>query len=114
MINSRVKIACGLDVHRSKIVGSIVTSAGTNEMRTFTTNIDDTLALKDWILTHECERVAMEATGTCYRSGSKPAFYQRDTREKNRSAGCRMDRYPMLERAGKTVICSRSAGTEPP
>lgn len=32
-------------------------------MRTFTTNIDDTLALKDWILTHECERVAMEATG---------------------------------------------------
>jgi transposase len=62
-MNSRVKIACGLDVHRSKIVGSIVTSAGTNEMRTFTTNIDDTLALKDWILTHECERVAMEATG---------------------------------------------------
>jgi transposase len=32
-------------------------------MRTFTTNINDTLALKDWILTHECERVAMEATG---------------------------------------------------
>lgn len=32
-------------------------------MRTFTTNIDDTLALKDWIITHECERVAMEATG---------------------------------------------------
>jgi len=62
-MNSRVKIACGLDVHRSKIVGSIVTSAGTNEMRTFTTNLDDTLALKDWILTHECERVAMEATG---------------------------------------------------
>jgi transposase len=62
-MNSRVKIACGLDVHRSKIVGSIVTSAGTNEMRTFTTNIDDTLALKDWILTHECARVAMEATG---------------------------------------------------
>lgn len=62
-MNSRVKIACGLDVHRSKIVGSIVTSAGTNEIRTFTTNIDDTLALKDWILTHECERVAMGATG---------------------------------------------------
>lgn len=62
-MNPRVKIACGLDVHRSKIVGSIVTSDGTNEMRTFTTNIDDTLALKDWIITHECERVAMEATG---------------------------------------------------
>jgi len=62
-MHSRVKIACGLDVHRSKIVGSIVTSTGTHETRTFTTNIDDTLALKDWILTHECERVAMEATG---------------------------------------------------
>jgi len=62
-MHSRVKIACGLDVHRSKIVGSIVTAEGTQETRTFTTNIDDTLALKDWILTHECERVAMEATG---------------------------------------------------
>jgi len=62
-MNPRVKIACGLDVHRSKIVGSIVTSDGTYETRTFTTNIDDTLALKDWVLTHECERVAMEATG---------------------------------------------------
>jgi len=62
-MHSRVKIACGLDVHRSKIVGSIVTFSGTHETRTFTTNIDDTLALKDWILTHEVERVAMEATG---------------------------------------------------
>lgn len=62
-MNSRVKIACGLDVHRSKIVGSIITSDGTYETRTFTTNIEDTLALKEWILTHECERVAMEATG---------------------------------------------------
>ena len=62
-MHSRVKIACGLDVHQSKIVGSIVTSEGTHETRTFTTNIDNTLALKDWILTHECERVAMEATG---------------------------------------------------
>lgn len=62
-MNSRVKIACGLDVHRSKIVGSIVTDEGTQETRTFTTTIDDTLALRDWILSHECERVAMEATG---------------------------------------------------
>lgn len=62
-MNSRVEIACGLDIHRSKIVGSIVTSEGTMETRTFTTTIDDTLALKEWILTHECERVAMEATG---------------------------------------------------
>jgi len=62
-MNSRVQIACGLDVHRSKIVGSIVTCEGDQETRTFTTTIEDTLALKDWILTHECERVAMEATG---------------------------------------------------
>ena len=62
-MHSRVKIACGLDVHQSTIVGSIVTSEGTHETRTFTTNIDNTLALKDWILTHKCERVAMEATG---------------------------------------------------
>jgi len=46
---SRVNIACGLDVHYSKIVGSIVTSDGTSETRTFTTNIDDTLKLRDWI-----------------------------------------------------------------
>lgn len=62
-MNPRVKIACGLDVHRSKIVGSVVTEDGILETRSFTTTIDDTLALKDWILTHECERVAMEATG---------------------------------------------------
>jgi transposase len=71
-MNSRVKIACGLDVHRSKIVGSIVTFAGTNDMRTFTTNIDGTLALKDWIITHECERVAMEATGY---TGTRSTIY---------------------------------------
>jgi transposase len=62
-MNPRVKIACGLDVHRSKIVGSIATEDGILETRTFTTTVGDTLALKDWILTHECERVAMEATG---------------------------------------------------
>jgi transposase len=40
-----------------------MTSTGTKETRTFTTNIDDTLALKNLILTCEYERVAMEATG---------------------------------------------------
>lgn len=62
-MNPRVEIACGLDVHRSKIVGSIIHSNGSKETRTFTTGIDDAIALKDWILENQCERVAMEATG---------------------------------------------------
>ena len=62
-MNPRVEIACGLDVHRSKIVGSIVHSDGGKETRTFTTGIDDAIALKNWILGNRCERVAMEATG---------------------------------------------------
>jgi len=62
-VNPRVEIACGLDVHRSKIVGSIVHSDGGKETRTFTTGIDDAIALKNWILGNRCERVAMEATG---------------------------------------------------
>jgi transposase len=62
-VNPRVEIACGLDVHRSKIVGAILQSDGRKETRTFMTGIDDAIALKDWILKNHCERVAMEATG---------------------------------------------------
>ncbi len=44
-------------------MGSIIHSNGSKETRTFTTGIDDAIALKDWILENQCERVAMEATG---------------------------------------------------
>jgi hypothetical protein len=68
---SQVNIACGLDIYYSKIVGSIVTFDGTHETRTFTTYVDDTLKLKDWILNHKCERVTFENRKT---SRKKPGY----------------------------------------
>ena len=46
-MNPRVDIACGLDIHRSTIVGSNIRADGSKETRTFTTTLDDALALKD-------------------------------------------------------------------
>ncbi len=60
---SRVNITCGLDVHKSSISGAILKADGTFTTNQFSTTIEGLLALKEWIVSNQCERVLMEATG---------------------------------------------------
>jgi transposase len=56
----------GLDVHKDNVVGCVRTmSAGRakREFQTFATTTDGLLALLAWLTSHQCELVAMEATG---------------------------------------------------
>ena len=62
-----LEISCGLDVHKEKIVACILTGPlgkpTHSEIREFTTLIPDMVALRDWIVSHDCHHVAMESTG---------------------------------------------------
>ncbi|GMA62137.1 IS110 family transposase [Alicyclobacillus fastidiosus] len=60
---------CGLDVHKKKVVGCVITPE-IKEIRTFGTMTDDLESLIKWILGHECTHVAMESTGVFW----KPIF----------------------------------------
>jgi transposase len=56
----------GLDVHKDTVVGCVRTMSGsktTREHRTFDRSTDGLLALLEWLTSHRCELVAMEATG---------------------------------------------------
>ncbi len=62
-----LEISCGLDIHKEKIVASILTGPlgkpTHSEIREFTILIPDMIALRDWIISHNCHHVAMESTG---------------------------------------------------
>ena len=62
-----LKISCGLDVHKEKIVACILTGPlgkpTRSEIREFSTLIPDMIALRNWIVSKNCHHVAMESTG---------------------------------------------------
>ena len=62
-----LEISCGLDIHKEKIVACVLTGPlgkpTHSEIREFTTLIPDMIALRDWIISHNCHHVAMESTG---------------------------------------------------
>lgn len=61
-----VPYACGLDIHKDKIVGCIITPTK-KEIRTFGTMTHDLLHLLDWIKGHHCTDVAMESTSVYWK-----------------------------------------------
>lgn len=65
----------GLDVHKDTVVACVRTPGPEGERvgqtRTFGTMTVDLLALRDWLLAHEVDQVAMESTGVYWR----PVFY---------------------------------------
>lgn len=63
------KVCCGLDVH-AKTVVACLNQQGKKQTRTFSTMTGDLLQLSDWLLSHQCEMVAMESTGVYW----KPVF----------------------------------------
>ncbi len=62
-MNVRVEKACGIDVHKSFLVATILTCEGVKETKEFNTGLEDLMNLRDWIMERHCQRVAMESTG---------------------------------------------------
>jgi hypothetical protein len=59
--------ACaGLDVHKRTVVACRLVGSSA-ETRTFGTTTGDLLALADWLGSHGCTHVAMEATGVYWK-----------------------------------------------
>jgi transposase len=59
----------GLDVHKETVVACIrcVSAPTAHEVRTFGTTTSELLALSDWLDSHDCTHVAMEATGVYWK-----------------------------------------------
>jgi transposase len=63
MIRQRNK-ACGADIHKKKIVASILSLSGTKNQAEFGTTLPELLRFKSWLIDNDCNAVAMESTGT--------------------------------------------------
>jgi len=67
ILNVLHKSCCGIDVHKKNVVVCILTSDDTgeytDEIKTFSTMTSDLKALRDWLKTKNCEKIAMESTG---------------------------------------------------
>lgn len=60
----------GLDVHKDTVVARVRHMSGgkiARELRTFKTVTSDLLALSEWLASHGCTHVAMEATGVYWK-----------------------------------------------
>ena len=59
----------GLDVHKDTVVAAVrcVSAPRHHEVRRFATTTTGLLALADWLTTHGCTHVAMEATGVYWK-----------------------------------------------
>jgi transposase len=59
----------GLDVHKDTVVACVrcVTAPKVHEVRTFATTTRDLIALSEWLASHDCTHVAMEATGVYWK-----------------------------------------------
>jgi len=59
----------GLDVHKDSVVACVrcVSPPGHQEVRSFQTTTTGLLALADWLTSHGCTHVAMEATGVYWK-----------------------------------------------
>jgi len=62
-MNVRVEKACGIDVHKSFLVATILNWEGIKETKEFNTGLEDLINLREWIMARHCQRVAMESTG---------------------------------------------------
>jgi transposase len=59
----------GLDVHKDTVVAAVrcVTAPVHHEVRSFATTTTGLFALAEWLTTHRCSHVAMEATGVYWK-----------------------------------------------
>jgi len=62
-MNIRVEKACGIDVHKSFLVATMLTCDAANETKEFNTGLEDLINLREWLMERHCQRVAIESTG---------------------------------------------------
>jgi transposase len=62
-MSGKREIACGVDVHNSFIVATILSSDGMKLQDRFDTNLEDLLKFKNWLKENNCHKVAVESTG---------------------------------------------------
>jgi len=55
---------CGADIHKKFLIATILSRDGTKIVKRFGMTIDDLLRFKLWIMENQCEKVAVESTGT--------------------------------------------------
>jgi transposase len=63
-MNDQRDKACGADIHKNKIVATILSISGTKNQSEFGTTLSELLKLKSWLTDNGCYKVAMESTGT--------------------------------------------------
>jgi transposase len=56
--------ACGADIHKNKIVATILSLDGTKNQAEFGTTLPELLRFKAWLIDSDCDVAAMESTGT--------------------------------------------------
>jgi transposase len=62
-MSKRRNRVCGADVHKDLIVATIQSSDGTEFQEKFGTTSIELERFRDWLMAHNCEQVAFEATG---------------------------------------------------
>jgi transposase len=64
-------ICCGLDVHKKTVAACVLwmddDGHEQTEQKEFGTFLDELMAMKEWLLAHECPVVAIESTGVYWR-----------------------------------------------
>ena len=62
MIEQRNKV-CGVDIHKKFLIATILSRDGTKMQRRYSTNVDDLINFRNWVLENKCDCVAIESTG---------------------------------------------------
>ncbi|AKB46604.1 Mobile element protein [Methanosarcina sp. Kolksee] len=57
-----VNKSCGLDIHKRFLIATILSKSGEKQQQRFDRNDEGILALKNWVVSEECDVVACEST----------------------------------------------------
>jgi transposase len=55
---------CGADIHKKFLIATILSRDGTKIVNRFGMTVDDLLKFKNWVMENQCEKVAVESTGS--------------------------------------------------
>jgi len=57
-----VKKSCGLDIHKRSFIATILSTSSEKQQQRFNRDDDGILALKNWVISEQCDVVACEST----------------------------------------------------
>ena len=62
-METQKNIVCGADIHKKFIMATILSRDGTKSSGRFGMTLDEIVRFKDWVISNNCEAVAIESTG---------------------------------------------------